>query len=81
VNTYAFVKYPEYTLALVDSFNDKTCKLKIEFCFDPNAGIPTDMMKSQIQAGLISLYKEIEKKPTKVDTPTLVVDKSVVADK
>ncbi|MFA7718058.1 MAG: mechanosensitive ion channel domain-containing protein [Candidatus Absconditabacterales bacterium] len=62
VNTYAFVKYPEYTQALVDSFNDKICKLKIEFCFDPNAGIPTDMMKSQVQAGLIGLYKEIEKK-------------------
>jgi small conductance mechanosensitive channel len=61
VNNYAFVKYPEYTQVLVDSFNDKTCKLKIEFCFDPNAGIPTDIMKSQVQAGLITLYKEIEK--------------------
>lgn len=62
VNSYDFVTYKEYTQILIDSFTEKTCKLKVEFCFDPNAGIPTDLMKSKIQQGLINLYKEMGKK-------------------
>ncbi|MEI6672008.1 MAG: hypothetical protein WCL02_01230 [bacterium] len=33
----------------------------MSFCFNPNAGIPTDIMKSRIQAGLIEEYKKMEK--------------------
>ena len=72
VNSYDFVIDKEYTQILIDSFNDKTCKLKISFCFNPNAGIPTDVMKSRVQQGLISLYKSTEKKP---------LDKKVVEKK
>jgi small conductance mechanosensitive channel len=66
VNSYEFVINKEYTQALIDNFNDKTCKLKVTFCFNPNAGIPTEMMKSKVQQGLINLYKEAQKKPMKV---------------
>lgn len=62
VNSYEFVINKEYTQILIDNFNDKTCKLKITFCFNPNAGIPTDMMKSKVQQGLITLYKDTQKK-------------------
>lgn len=61
VNSYDFVMYKEYTQALIDSFDQKTCKLKVSFCFNPNAGIPTDMMKSKVQAGLIEEYKKLAK--------------------
>lgn len=63
VNSYDFVIDKEYTQILIDSFNDKTCKLKISFCFNPNAGIPTDIMKSRVQQGLIALYKGTQKQP------------------
>ncbi|MEI8092190.1 MAG: mechanosensitive ion channel domain-containing protein [bacterium] len=49
VNSYAFVINKEYTQILIDSFNEKTCKLKVTFCFDPNAGLPTEVMKSKVQ--------------------------------
>lgn len=49
VNSYDFVINKEYTQVLIDSFNEKTCKLKIYFCFDPNSGLPTDIMKSKVQ--------------------------------
>lgn len=58
-NTYDFVIYKEYTQALIQSFDQKTCKLKVSFCFNPNAGIPTDLMKSRVQAGLIQEYKKL----------------------
>lgn len=69
VNSYTFVIDKEYTQVLIDSFNEKICKCKISFCFDPNAGIPTDMMKSHIQQGLINLYKESQKKKIKIAPP------------
>lgn len=58
-NTYDFVIYKEYTQALIQSFDQKACKLKVSFCFNPNAGIPTDLMKSRVQAGLIEEYKKL----------------------
>ena len=58
-NTYDFVIYKEYTQALIQSFDQKTCKFKVSFCFNPNAGIPTDLMKSRVQAGLIEEYKKL----------------------
>lgn len=66
VNSYDFVINKEYTQILIDSFNDKTCKLKITFCFNPNAGIPTDIMKSKVQQWLITLYKDTSKKPSAI---------------
>lgn len=63
-NSYDFVIYKEYTQVLIESFDQKICKFKASFCFDPNAGIPTDVMKSKVQAGLIQEYKKmIIKKP------------------
>ncbi len=58
-NTYDFVIYKEYTQALILSFDQKTCKIKVSFCFNPNAGIPTDLMKSKVQAWLIEEYKKL----------------------
>ena len=58
-NTYDFVIYKEYTQVLIQSFDQKTCKMKVSFCFNPNAGIPTDLMKSRVQAGLIEEYKKM----------------------
>ena len=63
VDKQDFVSFKEYTQVFVDSFNEKTCNIKIEFCFNPNAGIPTDMMKSKIQAGLIKLYSVCAESP------------------
>ena len=61
VNSYDFVIYKEYTQVLITEFDSKTCEMKVSFCFNPNAGIPTDLMKSRIQAGLIEEYKKIAK--------------------
>ena len=58
-NTYDFVTYKEYTQVLIESFDQKICKFKVSFCFNPNAGIPTDVMKSKVQAGLIEEYKKM----------------------
>ena len=60
-NTYDFVIYKEYTQVLIESFDQKVCKFKVSFCFNPNAGVPTDVMKSRVQAGLIQEYKKITK--------------------
>jgi len=60
-NTYDFVIYKEYTQVLILNFDQKVCKLKVSFCFNPNAGLPTDVMKSKIQAGLIEEYKKLAK--------------------
>jgi len=62
-NTYDFVIYKEYTQVLILSFDQKICKLKVSFCFNPNAGIPTDVMKSKVQAGLIEEYKKMAAAP------------------
>ena len=59
VNSYDFVMYKEYTQVLIESFDQKVCKMKVSFCFNPNAGMPTDIMKSRIQAGLIEEYKRM----------------------
>lgn len=59
VNSYDFVIYKEYTQVLINEFDAKTCEMKVSFCFNPNAGIPTDLMKSRIQAGLIQEYKKL----------------------
>jgi len=37
VNDFEFIKYKEHTEVLIDTFDDKKCKLKIIFCFDPNS--------------------------------------------
>ena len=58
-NAYDFVMYKEYTQVLIESFDQKTCKFKVSFCFNPNAGLPTDVMKSKVQAGLIQEYKKM----------------------
>lgn len=58
-NSYDFVIYKEYTQVLIESFDQKVCKFKVSFCFNPNAGIPTDVMKSRVQAGLIEEYKKM----------------------
>lgn len=50
VNTYEFVMYKEYTQVLIQNFDQKTCEIKVSFCFNPNAGLPTDLMKSKVQA-------------------------------
>lgn len=63
VNSYDFVIYKEYTQVLINEFDAKTCEMKVSFCFNPNAGIPTDLMKSRIQAGLIQEYKKMTQKP------------------
>ncbi len=49
-NSYDFVNYKEYTQTLIESFDQKVCKMRVSFCFDPNAGIPTDLMRSRVQA-------------------------------
>lgn len=59
VNTYPFVLSKEYTQVLVDSFTDKSIKLSIVFCFDPNIGYSTEVMKSLIQTALIDIYKNL----------------------
>ncbi len=61
VNSYDFVIYKEYTQVLITEFDAKICEMKVSFCFNPNAGIPTDLMKSKIQAGLIQEYKKMTK--------------------
>ena len=58
-NSYDFVIYKEYTQVLIQEFDQKICELKVSFCFNPNAGIPTDLMKSKVQAGLIQEYKKL----------------------
>lgn len=37
VNSFDFVINKEYTKILIDSFNEKTCKLRVTFCFNPNS--------------------------------------------
>jgi len=72
VNTYDFVIYKEYTQVLlvdVDYTKKKEGKIKVSFCFNPNAGIPTDLMKSRVQAGLIEEYKKMEKPPVEKQSP------------
>jgi len=59
VNTYDFVIYKEYSQVLIQNFDQKICELKVSFCFNPNAGIPTDIMKSKVQVGLIQEYKKL----------------------
>jgi len=58
-NSYDFIIYKEYTQVLIQGFDQKICKFKVSFCFNPNAGIPTDVMKSRVQAGLIQEYKKM----------------------
>jgi len=61
-NSYDFVIYKEYTQVLlcdVDFSKKKEWKIKVSFCFNPNAGIPTDIMKSKVQAGLLAEYKKM----------------------
>ncbi len=60
-NSYDFVLYKQYTQVLIDSFDQKVCRMKVAFCFNPNAGIPTDLMQSKVQAGLIEEYKKMAK--------------------
>jgi small-conductance mechanosensitive channel len=60
-NSFDFVMYKEYTQVLIESFDQKACKMKVSFCFNPNAGMPTDIMKSKVQAGLIEEYKKMAK--------------------
>ncbi len=60
-NSYDFVMFKEYTQVLIESFDQKVCKMKVSFCFNPNAGIPTDLMKSKVLAGLIEEYKKMAK--------------------
>jgi len=60
VNSFDFIKLKDYTEVLIDSFDDKKCKLKIIFCFDPNFGLSSDNMKSQIQSKLIEIYKKMK---------------------
>lgn len=62
VNSFEFIRYKEHTEVLIDTFDDKKCKLKIVFCFDPNSWLSTDVMKSQVQNSLINLYKKMAKK-------------------
>lgn len=62
VNAFEFIKYKEHTEVLIDTFDDKKCKLKIVFCFDPNSWLSTDVMKSKVQTELINLYKKMWKK-------------------
>jgi len=62
-NTYDFVIYKEYTQVLILSFDQKICRFKVSFCFNPNAGIPIDVMKSKVQAGLIEEYKKMAAAP------------------
>lgn len=62
-NSYDFVIYKEYTQVLLgelDFSKKKEWKIKVSFCFNPNAGIPTDIMKSRVQAGLIQEFKKME---------------------
>ena len=61
VNSYDFVIYKEYTQVLITEFDAKICEMKVSFCFNPNSGMPTDLMKSKIQAGLIQEYKKMTK--------------------
>jgi len=60
-NSFDFVMYKEYTQVLIESFDQKVCNMKVSFCFNPNAGLPTDLMKSKVQAGLIQEYKKLVK--------------------
>ena len=69
-NSYDFVIYKEYTQALIQEFDSKTCEFKVSFCFNPNTGIPTDMMKSRVQAGLIEEYKKMMKEAAAAKTAT-----------
>lgn len=72
-NTYDFVMYKEYTQVLledVDFSKKKEGKIKVSFCFNPNAGIPTDLMKSKVQAGLIEEYKKMEAEDKIVEKKT-----------
>lgn len=62
VNGFEFIKYKEHTEVLIDTFDDKKCKLKIVFCFDPNSWLSTDLIKSKVQTELINLYKKMWKK-------------------
>jgi len=69
VNSYDFVIYKEYTQVLITEFDSKICEMKVSFCFNPNAGIPTDLMKSRIQAGLIEEYKKMVKESVASKSP------------
>lgn len=71
VNTYPFVLNKEYTQVLVDSFTDKSIKLSIVFCFDPNIGYSTEVMKSLIQTALIDIYKNLMPKKSTDPKPEI----------
>ena len=61
VNTYPFVINRQYTQVLLDSFDDKKAKLKVQVFFNPNGGYTAEYMKSVIQVQLLDLYKKLGK--------------------
>ena len=61
VNEFTFVLNKQYTQVLLDMFDDKKAKFKVQLFFNPNSGFTSDYMKSVVQVQLLALYKQMFK--------------------
>jgi len=67
VNSYDFILNKQYTQVLLDAFDDKKAKLKVQFFFNPNSWYTGEYIKSVVQIQLLNLYKEISKNAKHVE--------------
>ncbi len=59
VNSFPFIMNKQYTQVLLDSFDDKKIKFKVQLFYDPNGWYSSEYIKSLIQIRLLELYKKL----------------------
>lgn len=59
VNSFPFVVNKQYTQVLLDGFDDKKIKCKVQLFYDPNGGYSAEYIQSLIQVKLLELYKKM----------------------
>lgn len=59
VNSFPFIVNKQYTQVLLDSFDDKKIKFKVQLFYDPNGWYSAEYIKSLIQVQLLELYKKL----------------------
>jgi len=58
VNNFPFVMNKQYTQVLLDGFDDKKIKFKVQLFYNPNSWYSAEYIQSMIQVKLLELYKK-----------------------
>lgn len=59
VNEFPFVMNKQYTQVLLDGFDDKKIKFKVQLFYNPNGWYSSEYIQSMIQVRLLQLYKKL----------------------